>query len=264
MSAQDFLKYLSATMNLAYDGDAPLPEAFARDLKQAQATYSQTPPFYAAHNLPAPRNTADGAAAFVHYKQNGATIKGRLLAQLTCTETPHPGFHSILQGMPSTPATTSGKCTASVNFLTAPENQFAAIERLWDNPAMAPHQNKEWGDAWIKRYVEQSQKASKSLIDWTNNLLATQRQEIQHTMAVQQQEHEQFLQTMQEGTDRSMARAAEVADSNHRMAGDMVDYSLDRQTVMDTTTGQIGKITNQVTPPTTGPIIHTHADGTPW
>jgi hypothetical protein len=69
---------------------------------------------------------------------------------------------------------------------------------------------------------------------------------------------------MQEGTDRSMARAAEVADSNHRMAGDMVDYSLDRQTVMDTTTGQIGKITNQVTPPTTGPIIHTHADGTPW
>ena len=39
-------------------------------------------------------------------------------------------------------------------------------------------------------------------------------------------------------------RAAEVANSNHRMAQDMVDYSLDRQTVRDPGTGQISKVSS--------------------
>jgi hypothetical protein len=41
----------------------------------------------------------------------------------------------------------------------------------------------------------------------------------------------------------------------------MVDYSLDRQTVLDTNTGQTGKISNQVTPG--GSLQKVHADGTP-
>jgi hypothetical protein len=45
------------------------------------------------------------------------------------------------------------------------------------------------------------------------------------------------------------------------MAQDMVDYSLDRQTVLDTATGQVGKISNQVTPG--APLVKVHADGTP-
>jgi hypothetical protein len=81
-------------------------------------------------------------------------------------------------------------------------------------------------------------------------------------MAVQQQAHDQSLQTMQEGTDRSMARAAEASQSSHRMAQDMVDYSLDRQTILDTNTGTYYKVTNQLTPG--GSVVKTHADGTPW
>ena len=60
-------------------------------------------------------------------------------------------------------------------------------------------------------------------------------------MAVQQQEHDQFLQQMQAGTDASMANAAAIANSDHQMAMDTVDYSLDQQTVMDPNTGAISK-----------------------
>jgi hypothetical protein len=250
-------------MNVAYDGDAPLPAPFTSGLKQLQASAEQTPPFYAAHNLPAPHNTVDGAAALVHYKQNGVLMKGRLLTLVQCTETPHPGFHSTLPGMASTPPTTSGKCTASINYVSAPESQLASIVRLWDDPAMGPHQNMEWGQAWTKRYAEQGKAVNDAMITTTDQRFAAQRQAIEHTMAVQQQAHNQFLQTMQEGTDRSMARAAEVANSNHRAAQDMVDYSLDRQTILDTTTGTYYKVTNQLTPGG-NVVIKTHADGSPW
>jgi len=61
---------------------------------------------------------------------------------------------------------------------------------------------------------------------------------------VQQQEHDQFLQQMQAGTDASMANAAAIADSNHQMAMDTVDYSLDQQTVMDPNTGAVNKVSS--------------------
>jgi hypothetical protein len=262
LSAQDFLKYLSSTMNLAYAGDAPIPDGLAKSVKQSQDSYVQGAAFYSQHNLPQPHNTADGAAALVGYKQNGTSMKGRLTVLLTCSEIPHPGFHSTLRGMASTPATTSGKCTANVGFVTAPESQFAAVVRLWDNPAYGAKQDKDWGWAWVKRYADQGNAANQAMINSVDQRFAAQRQAIQHTMAVQQQEHNQFMQTMQEGTDRSMARAADVANSNHRAAQDMVDYSLDRQTILDTNTGTYYKVTNQLTPG--GTVIKTHADGSPY
>jgi len=56
--------------------------------------------------------------------------------------------------------------------------------------------------------------------------------------------HEQFLDTLQRGTDQSMARAAQVANSNHRMARDWVDFALDQQTVRDPGTGQVSKVSS--------------------
>jgi len=41
---------------------------------------------------------------------------------------------------------------------------------------------------------------------------------------------------MLEGTERSMENSARIANSNHTMASDMVDYTLDRQTVRDVNT----------------------------
>jgi hypothetical protein len=102
----------------------------------------------------------------------------------------------------------------------------------------------EWGDAWVKQAAERAQQQTNALIAASERRFKEQQQEIAHTMAVQQQMHDQFIRTMQEGTDRSMARAAEIANSNHRMSQDMVDYSLDRRTVLDSNTGQITKVSN--------------------
>jgi hypothetical protein len=263
MSAQDFLKYLSTTMNVAYAGDAPMPDGLVKAVKYWQDAYAHPPAaFNAAQNLPQPHNTADGAAALVRYKQNGISMEGRLTVLLNCTEVPHPGFHSILAGMASTPPSTSGKCTANVGNVAAPESEFASVVRLWDNPAFGAKQNQEWGNAWVKRYVEQGNAVNQAMINAVEQRFSAQRQEIRHTMAVQQAVHDQFLQTMQEGTDRSMARAADVANSNHRAAQDMVDYSLDRQTILDPNTGNFYKVSNQLD--LNGSLIRAHGDGSPW
>jgi hypothetical protein len=262
MSAQDFLKNLSTTMQVAYLGDAPLPETFAKGVKQAQDYWSHPQPGFAANNLAAPRVTTDAAAAVVGFKSGSSRMKGRLAVFLQCTETTRPGFHSLLRGIPDTPPITQGKCTASVGYVATPENQFVSVVRLWDNPAMGLRQNTDWGNAWVKRHAEEGNKMNKEMIGRAEGQLATERQEVAHTMAVQQQMHNEFLDTMQRGTDMSMQRAADAAYSNHRMASDMVDYSLDRQTVLDTDTGTIYKITNQVTPG--GTLQKLHGDGSPW
>jgi hypothetical protein len=69
------------------------------------------------------------------------------------------------------------------------------------------------------------------------------------------------MNTLQRGTDMSMQRTADSMNARSTSASDWVDYSLDRQTVMDTNTGRIGKISNQVT--VGGSLQQVHGNGTP-
>jgi hypothetical protein len=58
---------------------------------------------------------------------------------------------------------------------------------------------------------------------------------------MRQRQHEQFLASMQRGTDMSMARATESANARHQAADDWCDYSLDLQKRLDPRTGEITK-----------------------
>jgi hypothetical protein len=274
MSARDFLEYLSITMRVGYIGDAPIPDGLAKAVKQWKDSFAQPPnPFYAAHNLRPPHGTADGAAATVRYNRNGVSMEGRLDVLLYCTEAPPPGFQSTLAGMPSKPGTISGKCTASASYVTAPENQFAAVLRRWDDPAIGGKQNKEWGDAWMKRYAAQRaaseqqfehnvNQLNKTYLDTSNRNFQAQQEGYRRQAAVQQQMHNEFMDAMQQGTDRSMQRTADAMQARSTSTSDWVDYALDRQTVRDVNTGQTGKISNQVTPG--GTLQKVHGDGTPY
>jgi len=51
-----------------------------------------------------------------------------------------------------------------------------------------------------------------------------------------------FLSTMQAGTNASMQRAAQVANTQHTIASDYVDYALGQQTYRNPTTGQSAKV----------------------
>jgi hypothetical protein len=191
-----------------------------------------------------PGTTTDSARANVSYQNGSFAMSGQLLTQVSCATKNFPGFKSILAGMPSTPPSTSTKCTAVVAYFTGPASQFDAMMKVWNATGMGFHNNVAWGNAWVKRYAEQGNKVNAAMITAAEAKTAAGNAQIAHTMAVQQQEHDQFLQTMQEGTDRSMANAAAVADSNHQMAMDTVDYSLDQQTVMDPNTGAVNKVSS--------------------
>ena len=66
--------------------------------------------------------------------------------------------------------------------------------------------------------------------------------------------HEQFLATMQRGTDASTARTQQSMNARSTAASDWVDYALDKKTVADPNTGQISKVSNSYT--------HTWVDST--
>jgi hypothetical protein len=245
MSAQDFVKYLSATLNVAYVADYPLPEGmqarFQKSLDDAALPYAAR---YAAMHQQPPRQTVQLAAAVVRYKNGTFDMKGRIGTSVTCTEMTQPGMHSILRGMPDQPGWTTDQCRATVLYMAAPENQYDALLKLWDGPEMKIHGSPEWNRAVMDRDSRQAAMRDQQM----NAQAAAQRQasaqQFNHDQAVRQQMHEQFLATMQRGTDMSMARAAQVANTNHAIAQDWVDYSLDRQTVLDPNTGQVSKVSS--------------------
>jgi hypothetical protein len=74
--------------------------------------------------------------------------------------------------------------------------------------------------------------------------------------------HEDFMATMQAGTDASMARAQASTNARTTAASDWVDYALDQKTVMNTNTGQTYKISNQA-PVYTPQEQQVHGNGTP-
>src|SRR5947209_2622346 len=81
----------------------------------------------------------------------------------------------------------------------------------------------------------------KNQADQTKGRMAAQQNAFNQAQEMRQQQHDQFLSTMQRGTDMSMQQAAASARVNHQMAGDWADYSLDQQKRLDPNTGFITK-----------------------
>jgi hypothetical protein len=120
--------------------------------------------------------------------------------------------------------------------------------------------------AWVEAWINRSNQQSQAMIGQMNAAAAAQRQasaqQFAHSMAVQQQMHDQFMQTMQEGHDKFMAQQQAGMYARETATSDWVDFALDRQTVMDTNTGLVAKIPNQVT--VGQPLVQVHGNGAPW
>jgi len=256
MSARDFLKYMTAMLNVEYVADDPLPAGLEaniqKSLDDAALPYAAQ---YAAMHLSPPKNNVQLARAIVRYKNGTFEMKGRLGTKVICSEGYTPGPRSMTRGVPDQPGWTSDDCKATVVYLAGPEKQYDALIKLWDAPEMVGSGSAEWERAVIDRKTRIATERMNA--QWTadrqadarmNAQAAAQRQasaqQFNHDQAVRQQMHEQFLSTMQRGTDMSMARAAQVANTNHTIASDWVDYSLDRQTVLDPNAGQLSKVSS--------------------
>jgi hypothetical protein len=238
MSAQDYLKYLASTMKVEYVSDDPVPtEVNAKAQQLLAAAEAEYAPKYAAIHMQPPKSTRQLANAVVRFQNGTFAMKGYMWTEVDCRETQMPAVMASLSGV-------SDVCAATVRYLVAPENQFAAVAKLWRGEDTSMTGLAAWQQAWVARNNQQTQLT----IARMNQISAAQRaasaQQFAHSQAVQQQMHNQFLATMQEGTDRSMAAAAQVANTNHTIVSDWVDYSLDQKTVMDPGTGQVSKVSS--------------------
>lgn len=255
MSAQQFLKYLAATMKLDYVGDDQVPAELTasaqKSVDDAAAAYAGS---YATMNAKPPKTTIEIARAIVSTKNGTFVMKGRLAVMVNCTESYYAGQKSLLRGMPDMQPSTVDKCSAVTQYISAPEAKLETLAKTWDGQSLGATELNDWAQAWMQRNNQQSQQR----IAQMNATAAAQRQasaqQFQHDQAVRQQMHEQFMQTMQAGTDRSMARTAAAANARSTAASDWVDYALDRQTVRDPNTGQVSKVSSTYT--------HTWVDST--
>jgi hypothetical protein len=240
MSAKDFLKYISATLKVEYLGEEAVPQDQVDAAnKELERNHSNMAKQYAAAGMQQPTETVQLARATVRYTNGSFTMKGLLAVTLNCSAAKtqiHPG----MQGQ-------KNSCHAEVQYEHAPEAQYDAAMSLLDPHNIGAVELAPFTNAWIAGNNRQTQ-ANLAQIRARGAMYAAQSQasadQFAHSQAVRQQMHEEFLSTMKRGTTMSMNRSAQIANTNHTVTSDWVDYSLDRQTVRDPNTGQVTKVSS--------------------
>ena len=188
-------------------------------------------------------------------------MKGLLAVTVNCVEQYFPGVkqssHTVPVRLIDGPSSTSTPARRTSNYFTAPENQFAGTMHLWEAPGMMGHFDEAWQDAVVRRSTQRAQQIADQTIRQTNAMAEASRQQSAQLAAQRhrrrrsstgsrrwQQMHQEFLSTMQRGTDISMARTQQNMNARTTAAWDWVDYALDRQTVVDPKTGQLNKVSS--------------------
>jgi hypothetical protein len=245
LRAQDFLKYLAPSLGLTYVSDVAEPAA---ENQQAQAglvaAEAAIAPKYAAEHLTPPKNTREMARARVSFQNGSFAMLGELRVQLDCSESVYAGIKQLMPGMPSRPASDVTVCQASTRFYYAPSAQLTSVLALLDTPGMGAVGSQAWQQAWVARYQQQANQAESKNIAATNAAMAASHQMFEQSMAAQAQEHQQFMATLQRGTDLSMGQAQAGLNAQSTASSDWVNYALDQQTVMDPNTGQISTVSS--------------------
>jgi hypothetical protein len=248
MTGQEFLRTFSAAHQYEYMGDLAV---------QGQA---------------GPIQTHAGiwtlARANIRFKRGSVTMKGVLQAGLYCRHFApmrRPSAPGRGLSNPSQPnageGATAGHCDAIITYMAAPEAQFAAVQQLWSPQGMGRHKElDDWVAAFSQRYANKTQAETTRFIDESQRQFEMRQQMYKDAAAAQAKENDQFREVQRQGTESSMAHAAEVANSNHRSAMDMVDISLNQQSAIFPDGGMVKvPITNTV-----DPDRRAHGDGSPW
>ncbi len=231
VSAQDFVKYMSSMLKVEYVADDPVPKDVA-DKNQANLDrLNAMNDRQASNGGPLAHQWGDMATAKVRFKNGTYTMEGRVTAQISCLGSRSRGFRGQFIERDA--------CEATVAYFYAPESQFAAL--LAQRDAIGAKPVPGYLQAWqaaLQRRTQQNiaamNAASQASTNASQNAFAQQQ-------AAQLQAHNQFLATMQAGTNASMQRAAQVANTQHTIASDYVDYALGQQTVRDQS-GQYAKV----------------------
>jgi len=220
--ASEVLKYMVGVLQVEFVKDEPTPD-LAEIQRNTAARNSQQMIF-----------TADKARATVRYHINKIVIDERLNVFVSCTTFRATGAHVCGAGVSRTRAP-MGKYNDDT-FRSV--SKTFAVDQEWMSARgrIAIQKLKDLSDqemAMLKRQGEEAERRSKA-----------QYNAFQQSQAMHQRQHEDFMASMQRGTDMSMKRAAEISNNNHRVADDWCDYSLDQQKRLDPRTGEITKDSN--------------------
>lgn len=235
MTAQEMLKYMAGVLKVEYVNDVPMAE----DLKsQAKQAWDQAQSHNANGQKP---GTVDLASAEVSFKNGTFAMKGLLSGTVHCmtNSVPAPQRGQMW---------TSNVCMADIRYVTAPEAKYDAAVKELDPHNAGAFPLQKWGQAWMAGSAQRTQQninAIQQRGEAARAQTVQSAQAFQHSQDVQQQMHNEFLSTMQRGTDMSMNRTAEAGNARHTATSDWVDYSLDQQTVRDPATGQVSKVSSQ-------------------
>jgi hypothetical protein len=245
IGAQQYLKYLAATMKVQYVSDEPVPAADnAAAQAGLQAAIASVAGKYAAAHLTMPKNTRELARAQVQFQNGTFAMKGELRVTLDCSQTLFAGMKSILRGIPDRPDSIVNVCAASTRYYTAPAAKLTSVLALWDAPNVGAKLSMPWQQAWVQRNQQQANQVMSANIAATNAAMAASHAQFEQSMAVQSQMHQQFMATMQRGTDMSMAATGASMNARSTATSDWVNYALDQQTVANPTTGQLSTVSS--------------------
>jgi hypothetical protein len=240
MSAKDFLKYISAILKVEYVSERAVDPAVlasvAKTMETSNAAFAKQS---AARGIPPAVATDELAEAIVRYENGSFPMEGLLTVSVNCFQTSMPSLTRTGQPGKRSEAHT---CSATVGYMHAPEAKFKAVDAqtAHDSAAYIP----QWVSAHMAQVDRQAQQNLAALRQQSAQQLAAQQQSFEQGQAMRQRQHEDFMSTMQRGTDMSMNQAAQIANTNHAIASDWTDYSLDQQTVRDPNTGQLSKVSS--------------------
>ncbi|MGC1783680.1 MAG: hypothetical protein WA708_14250 [Acidobacteriaceae bacterium] len=238
MGAQQFLRYLAATMKVDYVAEVPIPaEQNAALQRTAHASDKNL-------GIGMLKNSSEAAAAIVRYKNGTFTMKGLLSAVVTCHETDLQGRRPMFSADPGGAPSETHQCTAGVRYLVAPEAQYERVKKIWDSPDLGGKPLMPWFQAFEQRQQQIANVSLRQRERAQDAAQQAQQQRFEQSMALQQHMHEQFMATMQRGTDMSMEATQQNMNARSTATSDWVDYALDQRTVADPNTGQISKVSN--------------------
>ncbi len=257
VSAQDFIKYLVGVLQVAYVKDEAPPAAQA-------ASYQQT---LAGLNARGGGIHMEGgmAAGRVQYKNGSYTIEELISVTTLCSK-----------NMMNIPGKDwfSENCSAFAVLTRAPQGQLDGLVKAIQAQKGGASANQQWSATYTQTVINR-------MVQQNNEIMQQRQAQFNQAQAIRAEQHQQFLAQMQAGKDRSMAQAAQVANTNHTMAQDWCDYALDQQTVTGsggtakvssayTQTWSNGKQFYQTNDPNVNPgpgwslQTKVHGDGTPY
>ena len=244
LGAQEFLHYMASVMKVTYVADSPIPEADKAAMAKAAQAMNNS-----GKSGPMPgmstTHTSEGAGAVVQFTNGTFKMKGLMRTKVDCQHTHFPGRKPFVAQDPGVPDSESYQCTATVGYLAAPEAKYSSVEATIDNnPTLGAQPTVQWIQAYLQRQRQQSSAILNAQMQRSNAQLQAMHDSFEQSQAVQQHMHEQFMDTMQRGTDMAMAGAQENMNARSTATSDWVDYALDRKTVMDPNTGQVSKVSS--------------------